>query len=189
MRDELSPLPESVMLICHDQMRFLQWMVELLRPQRILEVGTFFGYSALAMAQALPENGHIDTIDKEAVWSAQARTYWERAGVDHKITTHIGMGHEVLENLPNPINAYDMIFIDADKQRSDIYYEYGLKYVRPGGLIIVDNALWKGKVADPENIQATTQYMRDLNRKIADDPRVRPYMMPLGDGMFMAIKL
>lgn len=189
IRAEIESHPEGVMLISHDQMYYMQWLVQLTGARRILEVGTFMGYSALAMAKVLPDDGHIDTLDKHEEWNQKAHAYWGEAGVSAKITSHLGLAHEVLESFQDRENFYDIMFIDADKLRSDLYYEYGLRYVRPGGLILIDNVLWKGEVADPNDFDTIPTAMRALNQKVSTDPRVVTHLLPVGDGMLMAIKL
>lgn len=189
IRAEIEDHPEGVMLISQDQMYYMQWLVRLTGACRILEVGTFMGYSALAMALALPEDGHIDTLDKHEEWNQKAHAYWNEADVSAKITSHLGLAHEVLESLQDRENFYDIMFIDADKLRSDLYYEYGLRYVKPGGIILIDNVLWKGEVADPNDHGTIPTAMRALNQKVSKDPRVEAHLLPVGDGLLMARKV
>lgn len=173
------------MMITLLQGRFLEFLVRWGKAQRILEIGTFTGYSALSMALALPSEGQIVTLDKHQEWTQIAQRYWEMAGVSHQIQLHLGLAHKTLETLKGP---FDMIFIDADKQRYPVYYEMCLKILRPGGLIVFDNTLWGGTVADVDNLEDTPTSLRTFNDSLGEDGRVYPLLLPLADGMTLAVK-
>ena len=139
LREETLTLPEAIMMITPLQGRFLEFLIQWGQVKRILEIGTFTGYSALSMALALPSDGQVITLDKNEEWAQIARRYWEMAGVTHKIHLHLGFAHKTLETLEG---LFDMVFVDADKQRYPVYYEMCLKLLRPGGLLVFDNTLW-----------------------------------------------
>ena len=185
LREETLELPEADMMITPLQGRLLEVLVRWGQAKRILEIGTFTGYSALAMALALPHDGKIVTLDKHEEWTQIAQRYWEIAGVSSKIELRLGPAHETLEKLEGP---FDMMFVDADKQRYDVYYEFGHKLLGPGGLMVFDNTLWGGTVVDPDNQEDTPQSLREFNAKLRDDDRVYPVLLPLADGMTLAVK-
>jgi predicted O-methyltransferase YrrM len=164
-------------------------LVQLTAPRRILEVGTFTGYSALAMA--LAGNAHITAVDVSAEWTDVARRYWRKAGVDGRIALRLDGGHVAIADLLSQGAAatFDMVFLDADKSAYDAYYEGGLKLLRTGGLMMVDNVLWGGDVADPSKVDGDTSALRALNTKIAGDKRVSHCMIPIADGLTLARKL
>jgi caffeoyl-CoA O-methyltransferase len=156
---------------------------------RYLEVGTFTGYSALAIALALPAQGRVVACDVSKEFTDRALLYWKQADVASKIDLRLAPAVETLDGLiESGEKAFDMAFIDADKQGYDAYYERVLKLVRPGGLILLDNMLWSGSVADPEVSDPTTEAIRALNRKIQADPRVDMALVAVGDGIMMATK-
>jgi len=186
LRQETETLPEAEMMITPLQGRLLQGLVYWGQAKRILEIGTFTGYSTLAMALALPPQGHVITLDKHEGWLRIAQKYWALAGVSSKVLVHLGLAHETLETLEGP---FDMIFVDADKQRYKVYYDFALRLLRPRGLMVFDNTLWKGDVADPTNREETPRYLRDFNKQLEEDSRVHPVLLPLADGMTLAIKL
>lgn len=185
LREETNQLPEAIMMITPLQGRLLEFLIRWGGVKKILEVGTFTGYSSLAMALALPEDGQIITLDKHEEWTAMARKYWVMAGVSSKIRIKLGLAHETLETLQSP---FDMVFVDADKQRYQVYYEHALKLLRPGGLMVFDNTLWSGTVADPYNQEATPRYLRAFNECLRKDERVHPLLLPFADGMSLALK-
>jgi O-methyltransferase len=185
LREETNHLPEAIMMITPLQGRLLELLIRWGQAQHVLEVGTFTGYSALSMALALPEDGSLITLDKHEGWTQMAQRYWEMAGVSHKIDLRLGLAHESLATLEGP---FDMMFIDADKQRYDVYYEVGLKLLRPGGLMVFDNTLWEGTVADPLNQEETPQYLRAFNARLRDDERVHPVLLPFADGLTLVVK-
>jgi predicted O-methyltransferase YrrM len=156
--------------------------------RHILEVGTFTGYSTLAMALALPAGGKIVASDVSDEWTAIARQYWTKAGVADRITLRLKPGREVIAELKAAGESFDLMFIDADKSNYDHYYEDGLAIMKSGGLVMIDNVLWDGAVADPSKKDADTLAIRALNKKIHSDQRVDLSMIPIGDGLTLARK-
>lgn len=180
----------SRMQIAPEQGQFMALLVRLTGARRILEVGTFTGYSALSMALAFPADGHITCCDVSAEWTEIGRRHWDEAGVGRLIDLRIAPALETLDGLlaDGAADSYDMAFIDADKTNYDGYLERCLRLVRPGGLIAIDNTLWGGSVADPSNSTPDTLALRALNEKLARDPRVMISLVPIGDGLTLAIR-
>lgn len=184
LRAHTASLPNAGMQVGPDQAALLAFLVTLLAARRVLEIGTFTGYSALAMAQALPADGQLVTCDRDAQATAVARGFWRDAKVDERIELRLGDALETLDALEAEGGApFDFAFIDADKAGYDAYYERSLALVRPGGLIALDNMLWSGAVADPARNDADTVALRALSRKIRDDVRVDGVLLTIGDGM------
>jgi predicted O-methyltransferase YrrM len=190
LRDETSQLPQRSMQIAPEQGQFMALLVRLLNAGRILEIGTFTGYSALAMALALPPHGRIVTCDVSEEWTGVARRYWAEAGVDDRITLHLAPALATLEMLlaSGEKERFDLAFIDADKENYGGYYERALALVRCGGLIIVDNVLWGGSVIDPAKQDPDTAAIRAFNTLIRDDERIDLSLVPIGDGLTLAMK-
>jgi caffeoyl-CoA O-methyltransferase len=188
LRDETAALPNGRMQISPDQGAFFAWLIRLLGVRNALEIGTFTGYSALTVASALPPGGRLVCCDVSEEWTAIARRYWAEAGMADRIDLRLGPAADTLTALlrDGAADSFDFAFIDADKENSDLYYEQCLKLVRPGGVIVVDNALWSGAVADPAATDAETAAIRALNQKLRDDPRVDACLLTLGDGLLMA---
>jgi predicted O-methyltransferase YrrM len=188
LRAETAALPEARMQIGPDQAAFLAFLVRLTGARRALEVGTFTGYSALAVASALPEDGRLVTCDVSAEWTAVARRYWEEAGVAGRIELRLGPAERTLAALreEGAGGTFDFAFIDADKPAYDAYYEACLELIRPGGLIALDNMLWSGGVADPAAGDPKTAALRALNLKVRDDARVDACLLTVGDGVLLA---
>ncbi len=188
LRAATARLPEAVMQISPEQGQFMAFLLRLMGARRVLEIGTFTGYSTLWLASALPEDGQVITCDRNREWTDMARQYWERAGLAHRITLHLGDARETLQALQKAGESdnYDFAFIDADKVNYDAYYEACLTLVRPGGLIAIDNTLWGGAVIDPAATDPDTEATRRLNGKLRDDPRVEMVMVPIGDGVTLA---
>jgi caffeoyl-CoA O-methyltransferase len=163
-------------------------LVRLLPARRILEVGTFTGYSSTAMALAQPPDGRIVCCDVSQEWTDVARRAWADAGVADRMTLHLAPAVETLDALlaAGEAGSYDLAFIDADKPGYEAYYERALQLVRAGGLIAIDNVLWSGRVADPADRDESTEAIRALNAKIASDERVDVVMLPLADGLTLA---
>jgi predicted O-methyltransferase YrrM len=188
LREVTARLAASRMQISPEQGAFMALLIRLTGARRALEVGTFTGYSALAVAEALPDDGRLTACDVSQEWTAVGIAAWKRAGLDHKIDLRLAPAIETLDALvrDGATGSYDFMFIDADKSNYDGYYERGLELVRPGGLIAIDNVLWSGSVADPTRQDADTRAIRALNEKVRDDARVDAVMLPLGDGLTLA---
>jgi predicted O-methyltransferase YrrM len=184
LRERTAPMPQSNMQIGPDQGAFMAMLVRLLDARRILEIGTFTGYSSTAMALALPADGRITCCDVSREWTDIARQAWMDAGVAHKVELRLAPATETLAALDDA--SFDLAFIDADKPNYDDYYEGCLRVVRPGGLILIDNVLWSGDVADPSVDNDNVRAIRALNEKIAADDRVDHVLVPLADGLTMA---
>jgi predicted O-methyltransferase YrrM len=154
----------------------------------VLEIGTFTGYSALAMALALPADGRLIACDISEEWTGIARAYWQRAGVADRIDLRIAPALTTLAQLEREgaLDAFDLVFIDADKTGYDAYYEGSLRLIRPGGLVVLDNMLRRGRVADPCDGDADTVAIRNMNTKIAADERVDRVLLPIASGMTFA---
>ncbi len=188
LREETRGLPASNMQIGPEQGQFMALLVELIGAGNALEIGTFTGYSALAVASALPEHGRLVACDVSEEWTTIARRYWEEAGVAHKIELRLAPAAETLDALlaEGAEGRFDFAFIDADKEGYDGYYEQALKLVRTGGLIAIDNTLWEGKVVDASVTDEATEAIRCLNAKLAGDARISLSMVPIGDGLSLA---
>ncbi len=190
LREETASLEKAHMQIGPDQGQFMGLLVELMEARNALEVGTFTGYSALAVALALPEDGRLVACDVSEEWTAIGRRYWEEAGVAHKIDLRLAPALETLDGLlaEGLAGTFDFAFIDADKEGYDAYYERALKLIRTGGLITFDNTLWEGKVVDPAVTDVDTEAIRALNTKLVGDERVTLSLVPVGDGLTLARK-
>ncbi len=180
----------SIMQIAPEQGAFMGMVAQLMNAKRYIEVGTFTGYSALAVGLALPDDGRVDALDISEEYMARARGYWAAAGLGAKITGHVGPAIQTMERLlkEGAGGRYDFAFIDADKASYDAYYENMLKLVRPGGLIAIDNVLWFGRVIDAADTSADTTALKALNAKIKGDKRVDTVLLPIADGIFMCRK-
>lgn len=189
LRAETARLPERRMQTAPEEAQFLGLLVELTGAKRVLEVGTFTGYSALAMALALPEDGRLVACDISEFFTAIARRYWKKAGVANKIILELGPALATLDRLiANDAGAFDLVFIDADKANYARYYERVLTLLRPGGLVAIDNVLWGGRVADGRVRDRDTAAIRALNRKLHKDRRVSLSLLPIADGLTLARK-
>jgi predicted O-methyltransferase YrrM len=190
LRERTSTLPLAVMQISPEQGAFMAMLVRIAGARRILEIGTFTGYSSLAMALALPAGGRLLASDVSEEFTAIAREFWDKAGVADRIALVLKPGSEVIGGLLERGEAgrFDMMFIDADKESYDAYYEGGLKLLKQGGLMLIDNVLWGGDVANPDKTDTDTESFRALNAKIRNDPRVDFCMVPIGDGLTMVRK-
>jgi predicted O-methyltransferase YrrM len=183
-------LPQAGMQIGAEQGALLALLVRMLGARRCLEIGTFTGYSALMVARALPAGGRIVCCDVSEQWTAIARRFWRRAGVARKIDLRLAPALVTLDALLKAGGAgrFDFAFIDADKAGYRTYYERCLKLVRRGGLIAADNTLWGGSVADARNQSVDTRAIRAFNRKLLRDRRVDMALVPVGDGLTLALK-
>ena len=165
-------------------------MARLIGARLAVEIGTFTGYSALAVAQTLPPDGRLIACDINADWTAIGQRYWAEAGVAERIDLRLGPATETLAALRSSADAgrFDIAFIDADKTNYSRYYEDCLALLRPGGLIMIDNVLWGGSVADAGKTDASTEAIRDLNSALHKDERVDLSLVPIGDGLTLARK-
>ncbi len=191
LREETAAMPQASMQIAPEQGQFMALLVALIGARRTLEVGTFTGYSAAVVALALPAEGRVIACDVSEPFTAIARRYWAEAGVADKIDLRLAPALETLDGLlaEGAAGNFDFIFIDADKENYDAYYERGLELLRPGGLIAVDNVLWSGSVADDARQDAETRAIRALNAKLLRDRRVAISLVPMGDGLMLVHKL
>ncbi len=191
LRQETAQHPDAKMQISPDQGQFMAILLRLMQAQSVLEIGTFTGYSALAMALALPPHGHIVACDISEQYTDTARKYWAEAGIADRITLHIAPASETLNDLlaSGKADTFDAAFIDADKESYDVYFEKSLALVRPGGLIMIDNVLRGGDSANPATESASTQSIRALNKKLHQDPRVHLTLVPIGDGVTLLQKI
>jgi len=185
LREARKAVPMSGMQIGADQGQFLQLLVQAIGARRCLEIGTYTGYSALAVALALPKDGRIICCDISEDWTAVGKPFWKKAGVEKKIDLRIGPALQTLKGLKGP---FDFVFIDADKPNYLKYYEACLPLVRKNGIIAIDNTLWSGAVADPSQKDADTVALRQFNDALHADQRVVLSMLPLGDGVTLALK-
>jgi predicted O-methyltransferase YrrM len=189
LRIETSKRSNAMMEIGPEQGAFMQLLARAVDARRYLEIGVFTGYSALAMALALPEDGRIVACDINEEYTAVARRYWERAGVAHKIDLRIAPAIETLDRMiAEESEPFDMAFIDADKENVERYYEAALRLVRQGGLILVDNVLWGGAVVESANDDPDTVALRSLTQKVGRDERVDVALVPTCDGILIARK-
>jgi predicted O-methyltransferase YrrM len=190
LRAVTAKLPYGGMQISPEQGQLMALLVQSIGARRAIEIGTFTGYSALWVASALPADGRLVCCDVSAEWTAVGKPYWEKAGVAGRIDLRIGPAMATLDRLLDDggAEAYDFAFIDADKTGYDGYYERCLKLLRRGGLIGIDNVLWGGDVADPKKRSDDTLALRALNDKLHRDERVTLSMLPIGDGLTLALK-
>ena len=191
LREATAPMPAAIMQVSPLQGAFMSWLVGFMNVKNAIEVGTFTGYSALCVAEALPDDGKLIACDVSEEWTAMAREYWNQGGVAHKIDLQLRPAVETLDALINDgrEGSFDFAFIDADKPNYDNYYERCIKLIRIGGIVAVDNVLWTGRVTDNSLTDESTVAIRTLNQKIHNDKRVRNVMLPIGDGLTLATKL
>lgn len=190
LRIETAKLPMAQMQIGPDQGAFLTLLVGAIGARRAIEIGTFTGYSAIAIARGLAPNGTLLCCDVSEEWTSIARRYWKEAGLEKRIELKLAPALETLEELirAGKEGTFDFAFIDADKTGYDAYYEACLKLLRPGGVIALDNMLWSGAVVKPEIKDDDTVAIRALNAKISADPRVDASLLTVGDGVMLARK-
>ena len=190
LREETAKMEESSMQIAADQGQFMALLVKLTGARKCLEVGVFTGYSSTAVALALPEEGRLTACDISEEFTSVARRYWKKAGVEEKIDLVLGPATETLDGLVGGGNSgtYDFAFIDADKPNYVAYYERVLSLLRKGGLVLIDNVLWDGKVADLTILDEQTLAIRQFNEHVHRDDRVDLCLVPIGDGVTMARK-
>ena len=190
LRQVTQDMPSGMMQVSPDQGQLMALIVKLTGARRILEVGTFTGYSSTVMARALPPGGSLVACDVSAEYTDVARQYWQLAEVADKIELRLGPAAETLADMleDGQAGTFDMAFIDADKESYRVYYEKCLELLRQGGLIMIDNVLWSGRTADPNADDETTQAIRDLNAAIHRDERVDCSLLSVGDGLTLARK-
>ena len=190
LRLETLTYPMHQMQIAPEQGQFMAFLVKLIGAKKILEIGVFTGYSSLAMALALPFDGQLIACDQDPNSTSIAQRYWTLAGVQDQIQLYLNPAITTLDRLleKGESQSFDLVFIDADKRNYDRYYELSLQLVRSGGLILIDNVLWDGKVADQSVEDPQTQAIRDLNQKLLQDDRIDLSLLPLADGLTLARK-
>lgn len=189
LRAETLKQPMAQMQIGAEQGALLQILARLLGARRCIEIGTFTGYSALAVAMVLPPNGRIVCCDISEEWTSIARRYWKLAKVEKKIDLRLAPALRTLDELVRKEKAkYDFAFIDADKANYQNYFERCLKLLRPGGLIAIDNTLWSGRVLDKAAAEKDTRAIQRFNRRLQRDPRVEVALLTVGDGLSLALK-
>ena len=190
LREETQPLPMSMMQIGPDQGQFLQLLVQAIGARKTLEVGVFTGYSALWVALGLPEDGRIIACDISEEYTAMGKRYWREAGVDHKIDLRLGPALATLDKLlaEGEAGTFDFAFIDADKTNYENYYERALQLLRSGGVLAIDNTIWSGRVANPNENDEDTVAIRKLNDSLLHDERLTPSRFTVGDGLTLCFK-
>jgi predicted O-methyltransferase YrrM len=190
LRQETAQHPQAVMQIAPEQGQLMALLVQLLGAKKVLEVGVFTGYSSLAVALALPAEGKLVACDISASDAAIAQRYWQLAGVADKVDLRIAPALETLDQLlaAGEAESFDFAFIDADKSNYSHYYDRALQLVRRGGLIAIDNVLWSGRVADPGVQDSRTQSIRAFNQALHQDDRISLSLLPIADGLTLALK-
>ena len=190
LREETQKLPNSGMQISPEQGQLMAMLVKLVNARKIVEIGTFTGYSSTVMALAMPEDSQLIAFDISEEYTRTARRFWKKAGVDQRVKLVLGNAKESLKDFlqTGEQESVDLAFIDADKSSYAEYYECCLKLIRPGGLILVDNVLWSGQVADASNHDKDTEALRIFNAALSSDQRVDLCMVPIGDGLTIARK-
>jgi len=190
LRDETAEMPLAVMQISPEQGQLMELLVKAVGATKAIEVGTFTGYSAMVVASALPAGGRLVACDVSEEFTSVGRRHWAQAGVGEKIDLRIGPAVATLDSMiaNGEAGEYDMAFIDADKTNYPTYYERCLTLLRPGGLLLVDNVLWGGRVANPDEADESTLNIRKLTRTMKDDDRIYFSLIPVGDGLSLAVK-
>ncbi len=190
LREETIKLATGRMMISPEQGQLMRLLIEILDARKTLEIGVYTGYSSLAVALALPADGHIIACDINEEWTRIAQKYWQKAEVAAKIQLQLAPALQTLDQLiaADEKESFDFVFIDADKKNYLAYYEKSLLLLRRGGLILIDNTLWSGAVADSSVQDNTTVALRKFNEKLHDDQRVSLSLLPIGDGLTVARK-
>lgn len=184
-REHTSTMPESQMQIAPDQGQLIAILIKILNAKKTLDIGVYTGYSAAIVALAMPEEGRVIACDTNVEWTKLAKRTWEKAGVAHKIDLRLGYAADTLNDLIHrgESGQFDYAFIDADKQNYQLYYDLCFELVREGGLIVLDNTLWSGKLIDRDNQTDATRALREINQFVHQDDRVDISLVPIGDGM------
>jgi predicted O-methyltransferase YrrM len=190
LREETAQIEYSVMQISPEQGQFMSLLIKLMGARRAIEIGTYTGYSSICVASAMPDDGLLICCDISPQWTAIAEKYWVKAGLQDKIELFSQPAEPTLQKLldDGAEGTFDFIFIDADKQNYIMYYEMGLRLLRKGGLIAVDNTLWSGAVADPENTEPGTRAIRRFNDMLKQDDRISQSLLTIGDGLTLILK-
>jgi len=190
LRQETAPYPHSMMQTAPEQGQFMALLLQILAAVNTIELGVYTGYSSLWTALALPPQGSIIACDINEEWTSMARRYWHEAGVAQKVDLRLAPAIETLDALlaEGKRGFFDFVFIDADKENYEAYYERSLELLHPGGLIAVDNVLWSGRVADPLVTDEATLAIRAFNLKLRDDDRIKLSLVPIADGLTLALK-
>lgn len=186
LRDETAQMPTARWQIAPEQGQFMALLVQLTGAKRIVEVGTFTGYSALCMAQAMPADGQMICCDLAADYNRIAERYWQEAGVDSRIEQRLAPALDTLAQLAD--DAFDLVFVDADKANYPVYLEHGLRLLRQGGLLLFDNTLWSGRVLEMDAESADTRAIQMLNSALKLDTRIDLSLLPIGDGLTLCRK-
>lgn len=190
LRQETAQIEYSVMQISPEQGQFMSLLIKLMSARRAIEIGTYTGYSSICIASAMPADGKLICTDISPQWTSVAEKYWAKAGLENKIELYSQPAELTLQMLldDGAQKSFDFIFIDADKQNYIKYYEIGLSLLRKGGIIAVDNTLWSGAVADPENNEPGTRAIRRFNEMLKQDDRVSHSLLTIGDGLTLILK-
>jgi predicted O-methyltransferase YrrM len=190
LREETAADPAARMQISPEQGQFMALVLKLIGARRCVEVGVFTGYSSLCTALALPDDGHIVACDVSEKWTSIARRYWREAGVERKVELRLAPALQTLDALlaAGDAGRFDFAFVDADKENYAGYYERLLELLRPNGLLMFDNTLWSGKVADPRHTDVDTVALRALNEQLHRDERIDVSLTPIGDGLTLVRK-
>jgi predicted O-methyltransferase YrrM len=190
LRQETAQIEYSVMQISPEQGQFMSLLIKLMAASRAIEIGTYTGYSSICIASAMPADGKLICTDISPQWTSIAEKYWAKAGLENKIDLFSQPAEQTLQMLldDGTQRTFDFIFIDADKQNYIKYYEMGLSLLRKGGIIAVDNTLWSGAVADPENDEPGTRAIRRFNEMLKQDGRVSHSLLTIGDGLTLILK-
>ncbi|KAF3325087.1 putative caffeoyl-CoA O-methyltransferase [Carex littledalei] len=191
LREETSTMHGSQMQVSPDQAQLLAMLVQIMGAKRCIEVGIYTGYSSLAVALSLPDSGRLVACERDARCIEVAKKFYKRAGVSHKVDVRHALAVDTLKSLilSGEANSYDFAFVDADKRSYNEYFELLFQLVKTGGVIIMDNVLWHGKVADPSVNDPKTVSIRNFNRKILEDKRISISLVPIGDGMTICRKI
>jgi predicted O-methyltransferase YrrM len=187
LREDTALMQLAIMQIAPEQAQFMQMLIRLIQAKTVLEIGTFTGYSALAMALALPDDGRLMTCDNNEEWTKKALPFWQQAKQDKKIELRLAPALITLKKLLDDgfAHSFDFIFIDADKTNYVHYYELAMQLVSSKGLITIDNVFWEGKVIDPQEAGGQTREIRKLNALLKQDDRVYTSLLPIADGLFL----